>query len=205
MLGLAATGASLFDADLARKSRHDAIEWREQDLAFREEERRWRLEQTAWHAEEVQQRTLDNRRREIDEKNVQLESISSVAALIGGFEVVALVDLQFPDDVPEWLVSLYAASAAVTVCLMTFAYLSTTLMLVGTLKKFETNELNQARVRSGMSGNGGGSFGGGPGGAVRSGTSSAAFERTRFIVFWENHCREDWDRAYRAFSLGVPR
>src|SRR5262249_10352147 len=95
LLSLAAATASLVDVDLNRKTRVDALEWREQDLAFMEEQRRWheiaiqhRREDINYRRQEIEQRNLVNRRREIDEKNEQLKNIANIAALIAGFSLV---------------------------------------------------------------------------------------------------------------------
>ena len=72
-----------------------------------------------------------------------LYSISSVAALIAGFDVVVLVELNYQADVPEWLLALLCATNALTVCLMTLAFVTCTLMLVGTLKAFDIHNMRQ--------------------------------------------------------------
>lgn len=215
ILNLAAATASLVDVDLSRKTRGDALEWRHEDVEFMEEQRQWhelslkhREEDMKWRRQETQQRDLMNRRREIDEKNEQLKNIASVAALIAGFSVVVLVEMNFSETTPEWLLTLYAATSATTVCLMTYAFVTCTLILVGTLKKFEVNQnfveeeslfmtlnlLSQSRN-------------GQPLDDSEEATlqhQRSALHKTRFIVFWESTCEGDWNRAYTSFSLGVP-
>jgi hypothetical protein len=82
-------GASLMDADLARKAREDELLWHEQDLKFHDLQRDWqatsllrRDEDIRWRREEVFQRDLHTRMREIDEKNETLKNTGNVAALV---------------------------------------------------------------------------------------------------------------------------
>mmetsp|Transcript_7520 Transcript_7520/g.13799 ORF Transcript_7520/g.13799 Transcript_7520/m.13799 type:complete len:224 (+) Transcript_7520:55-726(+) len=90
-----------------------------------------------WHAEEVNYRKLEILRRQIDEKVEQLRSIANLAALIAGFEVVVLIELQPHEDAPRELVALFGTVTAFTVCLMCLSFLMCTLMLVGVLKAFD--------------------------------------------------------------------
>ena len=218
LLNFAAATASLVDVDLNRKARGDALEWREQDLMFMEEQRAWhalqvkcRREDMNFRQQEIEQRNLINRRREIDEKNEQLKNISNIAALIGGFSLVVLIELNYQQNVPEWLVALYAATSAITVCLMTYALVTCTLILVGTLKKFEVftsvdEEESFFFVRRNMNDGATPSLppNGGVGGEGIYDVERQQYQKTRFMLFWESTCEGDWSRAYQAFSLGVP-
>lgn len=191
---------ALLRASLLRREREDA--------RFREEEREYKRHEemrfdaaVAWRMQDVAQRLLDNRRREIDEKNEQLKSIISVAALIAGFEVVVMVDLNLPDQPPEWLVALYACSAAMTVCLMSFSYVLCSLVLVGSIKRFERlDESEGSSILSRLIN----------AATDQKSTNWAALaaaveaEKDRFSTFWDNTCEDDWSRAFRAFSAGIP-
>lgn len=152
---------------------------REEDLEYRRERKRR-------YEVEMVQRAGEDRRRRIDEKNEQLKSIITVAALIAGFEVVVLVDLQWEAPVPEWLLALYTATSALTVCLMTYSYVVCSLVMVAIIKRFE-GSVDAFFTLQGSALN-----------------SALALERTRFEVFWENTCEEDWHRAFRCFSIGMP-
>ena len=88
-------------------------------LRERQENRKWRME-------DIEQRVLENarwvwlryaekNRRDVEEKSEQLKSISNLSALLGGFAVVAFVELQFsdPEKKPmqsEYLIVAYAAT-----------------------------------------------------------------------------------------------
>jgi hypothetical protein len=194
--------ASLYDVDVTRQTRADALQWRAEDVLYRNETYEWRRQDVLWRQADLVQRDLDNRRREIDEKNEQLRSLSSVAAIIAGFALTVLVQISYPSNVPEWLLSLLSLSTASTVCLMTYSALVCTLMLVATLKRFEgrdgtagasappplsvvamATQDNSSEVGS-QSMRGGG-------------------EKSRFELFWENQCASDWSRAMHSFSYGL--
>ena len=211
-MNLAAATASLVDVDLSRKSRGDALQWREEDVEFMDEQRAWhelslqhRKEDMYFRHQEIEQRNLINRRREIDEKIEQLKNIANISALIAGFSMILLVEMQFDESKsPEWLLSLYALATSLSACLMTFAYVTCTLILVGTLKKFEVFASYEEEAsflylsrRSET-----GAFPNMPPGG--GGEARETFQKTRFMLFWETTCEGDWNRAYLAFSLGVP-
>jgi hypothetical protein len=194
-------GTSLIETDLSRKAREDEILWHEQDVKFMEDQRAWhdiylsnRRDDMAWRREELFQRDLHTRMREIDEKNETLKNTGNVAALLAGFSMSALVQISPDEDTPNWLISIYAAMGALVICMMSFCFITCSLILVGTLRKFEVKESEaenlgtrfadeidpkeQARLRQ--------------------------ERRTRFTMFWETTCENDFHRAYLAFSFGVP-
>jgi calcium release-activated calcium channel protein 1 len=184
MLNVAASTASLLDVELSRKTRDREIQWRSEDIefrreerSFRDEQRAWRREEIKWRVEDLKQRAMDNRRREIDEKNEQLRSIANIAALIGGFDMVVLVELNIPPNTPEVLLAFWVLSCSLTICCMTYSFVTTTLMLVGTIKKFEINNTSNQ--------------------------DDVVGHKTRFILFWENSCQADWERSVTAFSFGM--
>ncbi|GBG25720.1 Calcium release-activated calcium channel protein 1 [Hondaea fermentalgiana] len=109
--------AELFNAGLALADVHLATKWREEEIKYRK---------------------LEILRRQIDEKVEQLRSIANLAALIAGFSVVVLIELNIPsNDVPAVLIGLWALSTAITVCIMSLSFVICTLMLVGVLKAFD--------------------------------------------------------------------
>ena len=118
------------DTSLSKKWREEDRMWRQQDINYRKEEREYRIleqlyreQQVNWRKSDVKQRTLENarcvwnryvekNRRDVEEKSEQLKSISNLSALIAGFAVVSLVELNFTNDfekmpshVSEWLIS----------------------------------------------------------------------------------------------------
>lgn len=202
-----------------RRWRGEDREWRAQDMEFRVEERDWwhlehlwRQENRKWRREDIEQRILENarwvwlrhaekNRRDVEEKSEQLKSISNLSALIGGFAVVAFVELQFsdPNETPErneGLIVAYAATTALVVALMLNSMVLCSFMLCSILRNGKTYVSDEeeadylfrcVRFASEFK------VGDAPPRPHRS------FER-----HWETRCEDDWRHAFRMFTCGVP-
>mmetsp|Transcript_16828 Transcript_16828/g.32833 ORF Transcript_16828/g.32833 Transcript_16828/m.32833 type:complete len:251 (+) Transcript_16828:210-962(+) len=108
--------AELFNAGLALADVHLATKWREEEIKYRK---------------------LEILRRQIDEKCEQLRSTASLAALLAGFSMSILVEINIPDDVSTVVLALWGFCTALTVCIMSMSFVICTLMLVGVLKAFD--------------------------------------------------------------------
>jgi hypothetical protein len=181
VFGMATT---LYDVDVTRQTRDDALQWRAEDINFRRESSEWRRQDELWRHADLLQRRLDNQRREIDEKNDQLRSISVVASLIAGFALTVLVVQFYQSAVPAWLVGLLTFSTACIVCLMTYSVSMSTLMLVAILKRFEGR-------------------GGDASEQLFDSQSIHENELSRFELFWDNQCASDWFRVLHSFLFGL--
>ena len=143
--------------DEDRAWRSEDRHWRKEDLAWREEERNWRhLEQdwrrrqAAWRRADMDQRLVENarqlwsrfvekNRRDVEEKSEQLKTLSNLSALLAGFAVVSLVEMQFEEkEEMAWLVACFGATTALTVGLMVNAMVTSSLMLASILKNGKT-------------------------------------------------------------------
>ena len=69
---------------------------------------------TRWREEEVKYRKLEIVRRQCDEKVEQLRSIANLAALIAGFDVVVLIEINPDPSAPDWLIGCFAVLTAIT-------------------------------------------------------------------------------------------
>ena len=83
---------------------------------------------------ENERRAIDDARRFVDEKSQQLKAISHLSALIAGFAMITLVEIQIDDDLNEWLLIVFGTTTSVVVGCMLIAMLNSTLMLVAILK-----------------------------------------------------------------------
>ena len=188
-------------------------------MDFRVEERDWwhlehlwRQENRKWRLEDIEQRVLENarwvwlryaekNRRDVEEKSEQLKSISNLSALIGGFAVVAFVELQFhdPETRPsqsEALITAYAATTALTVGLMLNSMVLCSFMLCSILRNGKTyvSEDEEAEYlyrcrRFALE--------------FTSGDKPPLPKRS-FERHWETRCEDDWRHAFRMFTCGVP-
>ena len=167
-----------------------------------------------WRKSDVKQRTLDNarvvwnryvekNRRDVEEKSEQLKSISNLSALIAGFAVVSLVELNFTNDfeklpthVSEWLISVYAASTALVVGLMLNSMVLCTFILSSILKRGKSyvseDEEAEFLFRCRRFAN-----------HFKPGDYPPQPKRT-FERHWENRCESSWKKAFYMFTMGVP-
>ena len=202
-----------------RRWRGEDREWRAQDMEFRVEERDWwhlehlwRQENRKWRREDIEQRILENarwvwlrhaekNRRDVEEKSEQLKSISNLSALIGGFAVVAFVELQFsdPNETPErneGLIVAYAATTALVVALMLNSMVLCSFMLCSILRNGKTYVSDEEeadylfRCRRFAS-------------EFKVGDAPPRPHRS-FERHWETRCEDDWRHAFRMFTCGVP-
>ena len=202
-----------------RRWRGEDREWRAQDMEFRVEERDWwhlehlwRQENRKWRREDIEQRILENarwvwlrhaekNRRDVEEKSEQLKSISNLSALIGGFAVVAFVELQFsdPNETPErneGLIVAYAATTALVVALMLNSMVLCSFMLCSILRNGKTYVSDEEeadylfRCRRFAH-------------EFKLGDAPPRPHRS-FERHWETRCEDDWRHAFRMFTCGVP-
>ena len=189
-------------------------------MDFRVEERDWwhlehlwRQENRKWRREDIEQRVLENarwvwlryaekNRRDVEEKSEQLKSISNLSALLGGFAVVAFVELQFsdpevkPSHVSEILITAYAGTTALTVALMLNSMVLCSFMLCSILRNGKTyvSEDEEAdylyRCRKFAL-------------EFKEGDVPPQPQRS-FEKHWETRCEDDWKHAFRMFTMGVP-
>jgi len=97
--------------------------------------------ETTCRQEDMQQRALENERRAIDdarravdEKAQQLKSLSHQSALIAGFCMILLVEIQIPPELHAALLISFCCTAALVVSLMLISMLTATFMLVAILR-----------------------------------------------------------------------
>jgi len=101
------------------------------DLAWQSKCRDEDIKQRAF---ENERRKIDDARRMVDEKSNQLKSVAHQAALLAGFCMIILVEIEIPDNIPAPLLIAFTCSGAIVVCLMLIAMLNTTFILVAILR-----------------------------------------------------------------------
>eukprot|EP00803_Ostreobium_quekettii_P011486 evm.model.scf_2756.1 EVM.evm.TU.scf_2756.1 scf_2756:2942-7407(+) len=203
-----------FDTALSRQ-------WREEDRRWRREDVEWRkvegaqmnldadfiAESRRWRGQDMEQRVLDNaryvwgravekNRREVEERAEQLKGISNLAALIGGFALIAFLEFGVEDNTPVGLVVGFGLTTALTVGLMINAMVTTSLMHASILKtgKNFVSEEDEAefifRCRKFAK-------------DYRMGDRPPAPARS-FDAHWMQRAEAEWRRAFFMFSAGIP-
>jgi|Transcript_12680 calcium release-activated calcium channel protein 1 len=93
-----------------------------------------REEDMKQRALENERRAIDDARRSVDEKAQQLKAVAHQSALIGGFTMVALVEMPIPSNLNSAQLIIFGGTASSVIGLMLLAMLNATFMLVAILK-----------------------------------------------------------------------
>lgn len=104
------------------------------DLADLSWQTKCREEDLKQRALENERRAIDDARRLVDEKAQQLKSLAHQSALIGGFCMVSLVEVEIPDNVSPILLISFSCTGALVVCFMLISMLNATFLLVAILR-----------------------------------------------------------------------
>lgn len=97
-------------------------------------ETRCRQEDMKQRALENERRAIDDARRLVDEKAQQLKSLSHQSALIAGFSMVVIVEIEIPEDLHPVLLVAFGSTTALVVSLMLISMLNATFILVAILR-----------------------------------------------------------------------
>jgi Mediator of CRAC channel activity. len=97
-------------------------------------ETKCRQEDMQQRALENERRAIDDARRAVDEKAQQLKSLSNQSALIAGFTMVVIVEIQIPYNLHPALLISFGCTTALVVCLMLISMLNATFLLVSILR-----------------------------------------------------------------------
>jgi len=87
-----------------------------------------REEDMAQRALENERRAIDDARRAVDEKAQQLKGISHLSALVAGFAMVVLVEIQINPNISPVLLAIFGCTTALVVGTMLIAMLNCTMM-----------------------------------------------------------------------------
>lgn len=104
------------------------------DMADMAWEVKCREEDMKQRALENERRAIDDSRRSVDEKAQQLKAVSHQSALIAGFSMIVLVEIEIPADLHPVLLVTFGMTTASVVSLMLVAMLNATYILVAILR-----------------------------------------------------------------------
>jgi calcium release-activated calcium channel protein 1 len=140
-------------------------------------ETKCRQEDMQQRALENERRAIDDARRAVDEKAQQLKTLSHQSALIAGFCMILIVEIQIPSGLHPALLISFGITSTLVVSLMLISMLNATFLLVSILR-YDT----VAGLRGGDN----------------------AQPAKQFKRFWTTRCESDWRLALRSFIIGVP-
>ena len=97
--------------------------WRVQDIEYRNQERQWRFDDLKraqeWRKSDIRrqrvQEKIENERKQANNRSEQLSAVSELGALLGGFALVCLINVDIPQDIDEKLMFSYGCVSALTV------------------------------------------------------------------------------------------
>ncbi|KAJ1460892.1 calcium release-activated calcium channel protein [Pelagophyceae sp. CCMP2097] len=93
-----------------------------------------RQEDMRQRAIDNERRLIDDSRRAVDEKAEQLKTVSQISALLAGFAMVIMVEINLPNQISIILLTIYAITSSFVVGLMLLCTLNCTMMLIAILK-----------------------------------------------------------------------
>uniref|UniRef100_A0AAV1ULZ1 Calcium release-activated calcium channel protein n=1 Tax=Peronospora matthiolae TaxID=2874970 RepID=A0AAV1ULZ1_9STRA len=181
--------AAVVDAVFGSYDLKNAKQWRDEDLLYREQEKQWREDairrEYEWRrADLVRERRvlkLENEKRIIDARHRQLVSVSQMSALLTGFTMSTIVEVQIADETSEPVIVAYGAVCCMEFIVMFTCMLTCTALLLA-LTRFVTHALE---------------------GEVHALSSFELDVVSPFYGWWLRKCEREWIMAYHLFRLGL--
>ncbi|RHY23627.1 hypothetical protein DYB25_007413 [Aphanomyces astaci] len=166
-----------------------AQQWRDEDISHRAQEKQWRDDDIkraySWRNEDVEREKrlnkLENERRITDARSEQLSAVSNLSALLGGFAMVANVEISLPDDVSNIVMFFYGTTSAAVILCMLCCMLMCTLLLLA-ITQYASQELETD---------------------LRHLSFDELDVESPFYVWWLKRCEQDWLLAYKFFRMGI--
>jgi calcium release-activated calcium channel protein 1 len=104
------------------------------DVADMSWQAKCREEDLKQRALENERRAIDDARRLVDEKAQQLKTLAHQSALIAGFCMISLVEMNIPNTIPVALLITFSCTGTMVICLMLISMLNSTFILVAILR-----------------------------------------------------------------------
>jgi hypothetical protein len=114
---------AVVDAVFGSYDLKNAKQWRDEDIQHREQEKQWRedsiLREISWRNADLEREKrvlkLENEKRIIDGRHRQLSAISQLSALLAGFSIITMVEVNLPVGLNEILLVAFGTVAALEV------------------------------------------------------------------------------------------
>ncbi|KAE9046779.1 hypothetical protein PR002_g1481 [Phytophthora rubi] len=185
---MAAVGA-VVDAVFGSYDVKNAKQWRDEDLLHREQEKQWREDsiqrEYEWRRADLERERrvvkLENEKRIIDARRRQLAAVSQMSALLAGFTMSTIVEVQIAKSTSQQVMIAYGAVCALEFIVMLMCMLTCTALLLA-LTRFVTHTLE---------------------GEVHALSSMELDVVSPFYGWWLSKCEREWIMAYHLFRLGL--
>ncbi|KAI9915223.1 hypothetical protein PsorP6_007302 [Peronosclerospora sorghi] len=185
---MAAVGA-VVDAVFGSYDVKNAKQWRNEDLLYREQEKQWREDsiqrENEWRRADLERERrvvkLENEKRIIDARHRQLVTVSQMSALLAGFTMSTIVEVQIGARTSQPVMIIYGAVCCMEFIVMLICMLTCTALLLA-LTRFVTHTLE---------------------GEVHTLSSLELDVVSPFYGWWLSKCEREWILAYRLFRIGV--
>uniref|UniRef100_H3H0W4 ACT domain-containing protein n=1 Tax=Phytophthora ramorum TaxID=164328 RepID=H3H0W4_PHYRM len=144
---MAAVGA-VVDAVFGSYDVKNAKQWRDEDLLHRDQEKQWREDsiqrEYEWRRADLERERrvvkLENEKRIIDARHRQLVTVSQMSALLAGFTMSTIVEVQIADATSQPVMVAYGAVCCLEFIVMLMCMLTCTALLLA-LTRFVTHTL----------------------------------------------------------------
>ncbi|RLN60606.1 hypothetical protein BBJ29_005827 [Phytophthora kernoviae] len=184
---MAAVGA-VVDAVFGSYDVKNAKQWRDEDLLHREQEKQWREDaiqrEYEWRRADLERERrvfkLENEKRIIDARHKQLAAVSQFSALLAGFTMSTIVEVQINTTNQAVMVA-YGAVCCLEFIVMLTCMLTCTALLLA-LTRFVTHTLE---------------------GEVHQLSALELDVVSPFYDWWLRKCEHEWVLAYNLFRVGL--
>ncbi|TDH71847.1 hypothetical protein CCR75_005241 [Bremia lactucae] len=185
---MAAVGA-VVDAVFGSYDIKNAKHWRDEDLLHREQEMQWREDsirrEYEWRRADLQRERrvvkLENEKRIIDARHRQLVTVSQMSALLAGFTMSTIIEVQIADATSEPILIMYGTVCCLEFIVMLMCMLTCMALLLA-LTRFVTHTLE---------------------GEVHALSSLELDVVSPFYGWWLSKCESEWILAYHLFRSGL--
>ncbi|CAI5710574.1 unnamed protein product [Peronospora destructor] len=185
---MAAVGA-VVDAVFGSYDVKNAKQWRNEDLLHREQEKQWRQDsiqrEYEWRRADLERERrvvkLENEKRIIDARHRQLVTVSQMSALLAGFTMSTIVEVQIADGTRHAVIVAYGAVCCFEFVVMLMCMLTCMALLLA-LTRFVTHTLE---------------------GEVHALSSLELDVMSPFYDWWLSKCEQEWIMAYHLFRIGL--
>ncbi|KAF0686032.1 Aste57867_22126 [Aphanomyces stellatus] len=163
--------------------------WHKEDIEHRHQERQWRIDdlqrERDWRLYDIRteriRAKLDNEQRHADTRAEHLSAISELAAELGGFALVSIINVNLPVDIDLNLLWVYGITSALTICCMILSLIVCTVLMLA-VTHYCAFQLERD---------------------VKNLDDDEVDVISPFAVWWIQRCESDWQLGYYLFRTGV--